>query len=126
VLEDAARNPVTLRRTVREPSEAMMRALRYRDAGCRFPGCGNQRFTHAHHLVWWGDGGRTDLDNLILLCTFHHKLVHELGWTVGRGSDGSLEWRDRGGQPHRSGPAPPEDGAERRPLAAVGSGGPLL
>jgi Domain of unknown function (DUF222)/HNH endonuclease len=121
VLEDAARNPVTLGRTAREPSEAMMRALRYRDSGCRFPGCGNQRFTHAHHLVWWGDGGRTDLDNLILLCTFHHKLVHELGWTVRRSADGALDWRDRGGRPYRSGPAPPDDGAGRRPLAAVGS-----
>ena len=98
-----------------------MRALRYRDSGCRFPACGNQRFTHAHHLVWWGDGGRTDLDNLLLLCTFHHKLVHELGWTVRRRADGTVEWRDPGGQPYRAGPAPPDEGARQEPLTAVGS-----
>jgi hypothetical protein len=122
VLEDAARNPVTLGRMVREPSEAMMRALRYRDSGCRFPACGNQRFTHAHHLVWWGDGGRTDLDNLILLCTFHHKLVHELGWAVRRSADGSLEWKDARGLPYGAGPSPPDDGS-RQQLTAVGTAG---
>lgn len=122
VLEDAARNPVTLGRTVREPSEAMMRALRYRDAGCRFPACGNQRFTHAHHLVWWREGGRTDLDNLILLCSFHHKLVHELGWKVRRRSDGKIAWTDPEGRPYDAGPAPPGGAPDERSLAALGAG----
>src|SRR6059058_1325663 len=57
----------------------MMRQLRYRDVECRFPGCGARRFTQAHHIVWWKEGGPTDLDNLVLVCFFHHKLVHELG-----------------------------------------------
>ncbi|MGH2572085.1 MAG: HNH endonuclease [Actinomycetota bacterium] len=74
VIEDAAGHPVRLGRMSREPSAWMMRQLRYRDSECRFPGCGARRFTQAHHIVWWEHGGRTDLDNLLLVCTFHHKL----------------------------------------------------
>src|SRR6266542_5926461 len=48
-----------------------LRQLRYRDRECTFTGCGERRFTQAHHIVWWDQGGRTDLDNLLLVCTFH-------------------------------------------------------
>jgi len=69
------------RRTV--PS-AMRRALESRDGSvCRFPGCGVRR-TDAHHLTHWADGGRTQLDNLVLLCRRHHRAVHEGGWSVRR------------------------------------------
>jgi hypothetical protein len=51
VLEDGHRNALALGRASREPSSAMMRALRYRDGECRFPGCGSTRFLRAHHLV---------------------------------------------------------------------------
>ena len=67
-------------RLAREPSAWMMRQLRHRDDACRFPGCDARRFTQAHHIEWWSRGGTTDLDNLILVCSFHHKLVHEHGW----------------------------------------------
>jgi hypothetical protein len=66
------------RRTV--PS-SIRRALDARDRGCRFPGCG-LRFTDAHHIRHWADGGATSLDNLVLLCRFHHRLVHEEGFRV--------------------------------------------
>jgi hypothetical protein len=49
---------------------------------CRFAGCSARHFLHVHHIVHWDDGGPTDLDNLVLLCSYHHKLVHEGGWTV--------------------------------------------
>ncbi|HET6771448.1 MAG TPA: HNH endonuclease signature motif containing protein, partial [Actinomycetota bacterium] len=91
----------------REPSGWMMRQLRYRDVECRFPGCGARRFTQAHHIRWWEKGGRTDLDNLLLVCTFHHKLVHEYRWTVRRESDGTATWFLPDGCPYRAGPAPP-------------------
>jgi Domain of unknown function (DUF222) len=55
VLEDDLRNPLALGRTTREPSKAMMRALRYRDQECRFPDCQSTRYTVAHHLLWWPD-----------------------------------------------------------------------
>jgi hypothetical protein len=107
VIEDGAGTVVGLGRTTREPSPQMMRALRHRDGGCRFPGCGSRRFTHAHHIVWWAGGGRTDLDNLLLVCSFHHKLVHELGWRLRRHTGGRVRWYRPDGRRYRAGPSPP-------------------
>jgi hypothetical protein len=92
VLEDERGEPVRLGRLTREPSPSMMRQLRYRDGECRFPGCGARRFTQAHHVMWWGDGGTTDFDNLVLVCFFHHRLVHEHGWSLRRDEDGRVRW----------------------------------
>jgi hypothetical protein len=55
--------------------------LEVRDRGCRFPGCGS-RFTDAHHIRHWADGGPTRLDNLVLLCGAHHRLLHEGGFRL--------------------------------------------
>jgi hypothetical protein len=60
----------------------LRRALEIRDRGCRFPGCG-RRFTDAHHVKHWANGGETSLDNCLLLCHYHHRLVHEGRWTIG-------------------------------------------
>ena len=61
----------------------LRRLVVYRDgACCRFPGCGNKRWLQVHHIVSWADGGATDLDNLILICGFHHRFVHEHGWKI--------------------------------------------
>ena len=68
-------------RRTRTIPPAIRRALEARDRGCRFPGCG-LRFTDAHHVTHWADGGETKLENLVLLCRFHHRLVHEEGYTV--------------------------------------------
>jgi len=73
-------------------------------------------------VVWWEHGGRTDLDNLVLVCTFHHKLVHEHGWTIRREEDGTVRWFRPDGAGYRAGPAPPDVSVERQPaLTAVGS-----
>ncbi len=61
------------RRTV---PPAIRRALEHRDGGCRFPGCGC-RYTDAHHITHWADGGETSLRNTVLLCRTHHRAVHE-------------------------------------------------
>ena len=61
---------------------AIRRALWIRDQGCRFPGCSNHRFLHGHHVRHWFHGGRTAIDNLVLLCSFHHQLVHEGGFSI--------------------------------------------
>ena len=79
-------------RLMREPAPWMMRQLRHRDGTCRFPGCDARRFTQAHHVEWWSRGGRTDLENLVLVCAFHHRLVHEHGWGLTRDDDGELTW----------------------------------
>lgn len=108
VIEDAFRNPVRIGRSSREPTPAMMRALRHRDGECRFPACGARRFTNAHHIRWWSGGGPTELDNLLLVCGFHHRLVHEYGWRVGRTSEGVVTWFRSDGTRYRAGPGPPD------------------
>ena len=60
----------------------LRKALDARDGGCRFPGCGSQLRTHAHHITHWAHGGETAMHNLVLLCPFHHRAVHEGGWRV--------------------------------------------
>jgi hypothetical protein len=90
----------------REPAPWMVRQLRYRDRGCRFPGCGTNAFTHAHHVRWWSRGGTTDLENLVLVCSFHHRLVHEHGWAIQRdGAD--VAWITPDGERYRAGPRAP-------------------
>lgn len=59
----------------------LRRALEIRDGGCRFPGCGS-RFTQAHHIHHWADGGATRLSNLVSLCAQHHRLLHEGGFRL--------------------------------------------
>jgi hypothetical protein len=104
VVEDERGNVLELGRVTREPSAAMRRQVRYRDRECRFPGCGARRFTEAHHIVWWRHGGRTDLSNLLLICSFHHRLVHELGWSIRREDDGEIGWFHPDGSRYRLGP----------------------
>ena len=70
-------------RATRVVSAPMRRALRTRDRGCRFPGCDRSvDWSHPHHIVAWARGGVGKLPNLVLLCYFHHRLVHEGGWQV--------------------------------------------
>ena len=84
-------------RRQRGPSNALLRALWARDAGCRFPGCSATRFVDAHHVEHWADGGPTKLGNLILLCRSHHRLLHEGGYGVAA-AEGSFVFRDPTGQ----------------------------
>jgi Domain of unknown function (DUF222)/HNH endonuclease len=112
LLEDETGQPIRLGRISREPPEWMIRQLKYRDRECTFPSCGARRFTQAHHIVWWDRGGATDLDNLVLVCTFHHKLVHEYGWRLVRHEDGTVEWFGPDGVRYRAGPSPPSEEIE--------------
>ena len=91
-------------RLSRDPAPWMMRQLRHRDGTCRFPSCDARRFTQAHHIEWWSRGGGTDLDNLVLVCAFHHRLVHEHGWGLTRDDDGELTWVRAGHVRSRTGP----------------------
>ncbi|MCB1686282.1 MAG: DUF222 domain-containing protein, partial [Pseudomonadales bacterium] len=67
---------------------AIRRALAARDRSCRFPGCHHTRWLDAHHIQHWCDGGATSLDNLILLCSHHHKQMHEGGFQLRAAGDG--------------------------------------
>jgi hypothetical protein len=107
VVEDEAGDPVRIGHLHADPPAWMLRQLRHRDRECRFPGCGARRFLQAHHVVWRTRGGRTELANLVLICFFHHRLVHEGGWSVHRARDGTVRWSAPDGRRHVAGPAPP-------------------
>jgi hypothetical protein len=84
---------MSIGRRSRSIPPAIRRALLLRDRGCAFPGCTHNRFLHGHHIQHWLHGGETSLDNLSLLCSHHHHLVHEGGWSVERTADGDLCFR---------------------------------
>ncbi|MDE2816076.1 MAG: DUF222 domain-containing protein [Chloroflexota bacterium] len=82
VVEGAKGEPLAVGRRTRAVPPAIRRALRVRDGGCRFPGCDRSRYVQAHHIKHWADGGETALGNLVTLCSFHHRQVHEGGYGV--------------------------------------------
>ena len=77
---------------------ALRRVLDHRDKGCQFPGCA-VRFTQGHHIRHWANGGPTTLSNLASLCRRHHRAVHEDGYQIDRGPDGTLSFRRPDGTP---------------------------
>ncbi len=81
VLEGASGELLDIGRKTRKIPPALRRALELRDKGsCRFPGCTHTRYLNGHHIEHWAYGGKTALDNLVLLCSHHHGLVHEGGF----------------------------------------------
>lgn len=85
-------------RTTRTISRRLRLALEHRDRCCVVPGCGATRGLHAHHLVHWEDGGLTELDNLALVCPYHHRLHHR-GLLNITGPARHLEVTDAAGRP---------------------------
>ena len=82
-----------LGRSRRRAGAPLERAVRVRDKGvCQFPGCESRGYLHLHHVKHWADGGPTSLENLTILCSFHHRAVHEGGFSVQRGEDGTLSF----------------------------------
>ena len=77
ILETGDGEPLDIGRKTRVIPPSIRRALKRRDRGCRFPNCTNTRFVDGHHITHWADGGATRLDNLVLLCRHHHRLLHE-------------------------------------------------
>jgi hypothetical protein len=85
-------------RTTRTISRRLRRALEHRDRCCVVPGCGATRGLHAHHLVHWENGGPTELENLVLLCPYHHRLHHR-GGLILTGPASRLSVTDGSGRP---------------------------
>ncbi len=105
--------PLDVGRAVRTVTPAQRKALAVRDRSCRFPGCDRPpTWCDAHHIKHWLDRGRTDLDNLILLCRRHHTLVHEHGFRISGSAtdanflrpDGTALGRDGPGLTHGTHP----------------------
>lgn len=91
ITADENGDPLDVGRRTRTIPPALRRALQVRDQGCVFPGCTHKRYVDGHHVQHWADGGATKLSNLVLLCRFHHRTVHEGGLRMERCNDGA--WR---------------------------------
>jgi hypothetical protein len=95
LVEDGEGNALSVGRKRRTVPPAIRRALAARDRGCRFPGCTHGRFLEAHHVEHWADGGETSVENLVHLCSFHHRELHEGGCRIERDGKGELVFKTR-------------------------------
>jgi Domain of unknown function (DUF222)/HNH endonuclease len=85
--------PLALGRTRRIATRGQTMALIAREGGCSFPGCDHPpQWCDRHHIIDWIDGGPTDLDNLTLVCRYHHTHFMQKGWTCRINADGLPEW----------------------------------
>ena len=85
--------PLSIGRKTQSIPPAIRRALKARDRCCRFPGCGLRGYLQAHHITFWAKGGETSVTNLLLLCWFHHRAVHEGGYRIERDHNDKLKFR---------------------------------
>jgi len=99
LVEDKNGEPLSIGRKSRVIPPPMRRALKARDKNCRFPGCTHQHFIDGHHIKHWSDGGDTSLNNLVQLCRFHHRLVHEGGFGCDKDQDGRVVFSNEIGMP---------------------------
>jgi hypothetical protein len=97
ITEDERGEPLDVGRKTRSIPPALRRALASRDKGCVFPGCSHKRYVDGHHIQHWAEGGATKLSNLVTLCRFHHRAVHEGGLRIDRCDDGAWRFTDRKG-----------------------------
>ncbi|HLS77140.1 MAG TPA: DUF222 domain-containing protein [Nocardia sp.] len=112
LLDDRTGNRMYLGRSRRLASDAQVRALTARDGQrCQFPGCPHTRYLNAHHIIPWEHGGPTDIDNLIMICSHHHKVIHDHGYQIDRVDD-RWAFRRPDGSPIPETPTPPTGKAE--------------
>lgn len=103
---DANGDVLDVGRKTRTIPPAIRRALHARDTRCQFPACSARR-CDAHHIEHWVDGGPTRLDNLVLLCRRHHRLLHEGGFTLRHQPDGAVAFFYADGFPLHVAPPQP-------------------
>jgi hypothetical protein len=82
LIRRAKGEPLTVSKRSSTLPRSARRAARFRDKGCRFPGCGERVFIDVHHVRHQSRGGGHEVVNILELCWFHHRLVHEGGWAV--------------------------------------------
>jgi hypothetical protein len=94
-------------KSIRLSTKRQRDAIEERDGRtCWIPGCDQTHGLEAHHLKHWTQGGRTDIDELILLCHYHHHRHHEGGWKLELRGDRILI-RNRNGNVVDEQPRPP-------------------
>ncbi len=115
IIRDANGSPHTFGRARYVVPRKLFREVAARDGGCRFPGCDrNVRHCEAHHIKWWRPPhlGTTDYNNLTLLCSRHHHIVHQQDLDLKLLPSGQLDvtWHDgrqRTSQPRGAPPRRP-------------------
>ncbi len=104
VVEDPTNGVVGIGRTSRTIPPWLTRVVRARDRGCMFPDCSRTKWTQIHHIIHWANGGPTNLDNLITLCGFHHRLIHHDGWAIKGNPNHEVKWINKWGHEFRQHP----------------------
>ena len=102
IVENEKGEPLSVGRKTRSIPPAIQRALNSRDRGCRFPGCTHKKYTDAHHIKHWAKGGETKMSNLVTLCRFHHRKVHEGQVVVLMLDDGAIRFVQPNGKSFES------------------------
>lgn len=119
IVENERGEPLNVGRRTRTIPPAIRRALNSRDRGCRFPGCTFTRYVDGHHVKHWAQGGETKLANLVTLCRFHHRQLHEGRVVIACLDDGAFRFTKPNGQTFDS-PQPPntrwEDVVAKQPI----------
>ena len=110
IVENQKGEPLDVGSRTRTIPPGIRRALNARDKGCRFPGCTFRRYVDGHHVKHWAHGGETKLSNLVTLCRFHHRLVHEGGVEIQKLHDGAFRFLRPDGRSFESPPPMPVDG----------------
>jgi hypothetical protein len=96
---------LNLGRTTRLANRAQRRALRGLYKHCAIPGCSvAYDRCKLHHIIWWRNQGRTDLDNLLPVCSVHHANIHHDDWHIQLGPNRELTLRLPDGSIHTTGP----------------------
>ena len=92
-----------LGRSTRTITRAQRRELRAMHKTCVGHGC-NVGFEQCeiHHVVFWRFDGKSNIDNLVPVCSKHHHLAHEGGWTLSMTPDRIVTWSRPDGTTHSS------------------------
>jgi hypothetical protein len=106
VIDRADGSPLGVGRTSRSVPPWLLRQLKKRDSGCVVNGCGRRLGLQAHHVIHWAHGGRTDLDNLVLVCRRCHRKIHDEGFRLVRDQYGRVRVLRPDGRPVTPHPAP--------------------
>ena len=103
---------------LRCPPGWMRRKLMHRDTMCRFPGCTRSRLVHSHHMEHWPQGP-TEPENLIMLCRFHHRKMHEGGWSIRGNAEDAVEFIKPNGEVLTSQQISLSEGVKRRVIEPI-------
>lgn len=86
---------------------------------CRFPGCTRMRLVQEHHIRHWPAGGPTQSPNLLTLCRYHHRLLHEGKWSVYGDADGEVHFVKPTGEKLSSASSPMNSDLKHRLIGPV-------